>query len=974
MKSPDPDEKIFSLADIKKLYLKEKSKCAAAAILCGILCLLFLLFTPVKYKIEATFKESADKSQSDSLKEILGTIAVGELSPTAELVKSHRVLQPLISRLGLQIHVREGSYWNLFWDNIRAELGRPIRDPDSFGFTDAVYAGERGLAAELVFTDRDWFEIIWRKKKIRGRLHEIVSFGSVSFRIIKTPSHLQVGRRYVIEISPWIDTARSIRKALQITPSRIARSIIHFSLCHSDRILGARIVNELMAEYQRYLQNEHEEIAEEELTYLEKRQNDLVEKLDRAYEEHVRYLHGNVGSRGFINADQETKAFLLPYKDLFMRSFSADVEMDQLSAWQESPNTCPLWENTIAGARIHRIRQDIQDLERQRDQIATSLYFRPGRKFAIEDVQPRIQELQAIRSDLSAAKMALENIESTQTLPNDLELFSDPNSVIQGWARNITDAKDKEDFVQYLQNTVRLFSVREKILEERQAHQQTGFAELGGIDLDTAKRLVIETSRQLDDARAQIERYRHLISQMDDPDFELASLSSSLTDPLSRQILSQTQTLHLQQGDESHSEKEEGRNRHELAWQRKILQKHLEQLIGLEQLSSSIFEDKIASLEEISLDCINRQISVLNEQIASLVKQRSESLVREKEFLEKKMQQLREQMNDLPEKWRAENLLKLKSELGIKIMQTVSQLVESKTIGRHLQKIESKPLDEALAPFLPEKPNLLLFSLLGFSAGFAGCFFGLFLRALYRGFPVSESTLRALGYSCSGKISFEANGMGIDRLPENDLESLRKVMLSIDEKESRIIALLGGAGPDYSHFLAELLSSCRRKILLISCDWQNFGDGPGLQQLLTGVSPFAVRPMGGYDFLPSGGACRFGAGIFSSSSFAALLDKLEASYDHILLFNRAPALSAECEALVMACQMAVVTVQNESIELLTPLIRWAYDESRYRLTFLVVHHERFETKKNPRYRWSRFFGLASLREAVKRRQRSYLRR
>jgi hypothetical protein len=951
MTSPDPDEMIFSLGDLSWLIRKKKQTILRAALIFSIIALVYAFWKPSFYKAEATFKESAEQREPTGLlKDFFANMAVSSGAPQADaLMKSSQVLKPLIFHLGLQAQVVEKGVflrrWNRLSDTICSELGLPLSDLDSFRFSDVTFEGEKPLNLRLRFFDRERFEIEQNQDKFQGRVGEKMELKSFFFTIARAPKNVKTGFEYKLSISPWSDIAKRLRKNLQIISLKTNRAIYELSILERDRFLGAEILNELMKEYQRYLKRDHDQIAQMQLAYLEERQDLLFDKLGRAYDEHVCFLQRNVGDKGFIHAAQESAALSKQYRGLFSQSFSADLEMDQLSPSSENPSHVLVGTQTPAGQTIHSLRHTVLALEGQRDLLASSLYFHPsgsGRSVSEESLFLR-DELQNVRLDLQTARSALDEIESKNRIPLHLELLNDPDHVVQSWAGEINKQGDEpKDFVVYLRNLVRLFSVREKILMERQFHPQNESCELNGIDLSTAQQLLIQSSQNLDGSKASIQHYCHLLSRIDDPSFEVSSLSAVLKDPVSQRYLSQATDLHFQMEDESHhSEKEVNRSKSESALQRKVLKEHLKQMIVVEQLNSSIYQDKIASLQQISLDCINRQISVNNEQIASLVRQRKESLIREKQILANKMQDLRSKMNELPTKWRAESLLKLKTELGIKIMQSVVQMVESKTIGQNLHHVESKPLDLAVVPFFPQKPYLFLIFLAGGGLGLIGGFLWVFLKTLYRGFPLSSDTLQALRYPYAGSISFYADGPNIDHLPDNDLESLRKLMIKIDAApHSKLVGLFAGQGPDYAHSLAHLIAQSGRKVLLLRCDFSTkFSDAdiPGLQQVINGLdSSIPIRRFNDYDLLPSGGYSRFGVELIRSAVFDELLKRLMPLYDHILLFNRSPLHSAECAALLAINQTAAVTIFEESIELLTPFIQWAYDDQRCRLTFLTT--------------------------------------
>ena len=325
--------------------------------------------------------------------------------------------------------------------------------------------------------------------------------------------------------------------------------------------MGAEILNELMREYQKYLKRDHDQVAQTQLSYLEERQDLLFDKLGRDYDEHVRYLQKNVGEKGFIRAAQESAALSKPYRDLFSRSFSADLEMDQLTASSENSSHVLIGTTTPIGETIHLLRNRVQELEGQRDLLAASLYFQPYSKErpVAEAGLLYKEELEQVRLDLQSAKSALEEIENKNILPLHLELFHDPDHVVQSWARQINPKSGEcKRFSAYLHNLIRLFSVREKILLQRQFHPQTQSSELNGIDLATAQQLIIQTSQNLDGSKASIQHYLHLLNRIDDPDFELSSLQHHIERSCQpANIFPEATDLHLQIEDESHhSEKE----------------------------------------------------------------------------------------------------------------------------------------------------------------------------------------------------------------------------------------------------------------------------------------------------------------------------------------------------------------------------------------------------------------------------------
>lgn len=939
MKPLDPDEKIFSIGDIAALFQEQKKKLCKAALLCGALGALYGLIQPVKYRAEASFKESAEQ-KGDGLLGMLGSFGVSSdnAPQAAALMKSNLVLKPLVSEFGLQIFpplphklIRAA---NRVRDNLCIARGLSLEDPDGFGFSDVVYDGEKSQGFQICFSSPSAFTV---SGGIEGRMGKEVFLGEgISFRLTRVPGSLQVGRQYSFSISPWIEAAEALRNSLSISPDKVNRSICLLSLAHRNRHLAAQLLNALMIEYQNYLKEEHDRVAEAQLAFLVKRQDGLYVMLQKTLDEHMDYLRGNFKKGGFLSLEEEMKLLSDPHADLYRNAFRTDfaLELIDRSLYGEKEA------EDLYDTNINDLQMAIFSLESQRDLLRASLALTETEENHFGAEQKETTSLERVRSDLWQTKAALSNLESE--LPFSLDLCLDPNKMVQSWAKRIGEGiGEKSDLELYLRNLVRLYSVQEKILCERQ-FQKRRFPEFDGIDLSAAESLLAASRQQLDRSRESIEKHRHFSKKLEDSAFEIASLNAVFNDAVSQNLLRRAAEIHLALSDgESHSGKETERYLREMNLQRRILAEHLKQMAEMEEMLALLSQDKIAALQQVSVDRMQHQISVNEEKIADLLKQKEGALVVRKDLLQKKMGELRLQMaSSLPEKWRVEHLLQFKSEMGRKMMESIGQLVESKTIGHHLHHVESKPLDRALSPMAPQKPKYTLFIAAGALLGAFGVFILSFFRKLYSGFPATLETLQALRYPVSGAISFAADGPSPTPIDERDLETLRKWILTIDQPPiGRTLSLLGSKGPDYSHALAELLSQSGRRVLLIRCDFASpckETDRPGLLQALenpAGSPP--IQQKKGYSFLPTGGTTRYGTERIASPQFSRLLELLHPSFDHILLYSRGELASAETEALLRISDKAAATIAGESIEVLTPLVRWAYHEERTRLTFFV---------------------------------------
>ncbi len=190
-------------------------------------------------------------------------------------------------------------------------------------------------------------------------------------------------------------------------------------------------------------------------------------------------------------------------------------------------------------------------------------------------------------------------------------------------------------------------------------------------------------------------------------------------------------------------------------------------------------------------------------------------------------------------------------------------------------------------------------------------------------------------YSVLGAISFRCDGFSSAPIESSDLEVLRQMTSFLQKApSSKVIALVGGKGPDYSYALGEHLSRLGKKILVIRCDFPvKFGreEAPGLLQAWEGKSFDVSIRKGSYcDFLNSGGFTVYGVEILQSQWFKELLGQLKKEYDTVLLWFRGALDSAGSKGSLVISDLSIVTVSGEPTQYLTP---WS---KSVRVSFVTV--------------------------------------
>ncbi len=953
MNSFSSDEKIFTLNDVLQFFRTQKKKWIRIACIGGICSFLLFSLRSTKYSIDASFKEGGDKANTESsLKELFsGMGGSASLQPQAIVfMKSNKVLKPLVQKLGLQARVLNGKgivgkLVQRFEDNLKMEWGGQLIDPDPFLFESVIYEGEKSLLFFLRFADRDHFEVFGadRKSRIAEKvsLGEKISLPMVDLTLVKTPKNLKMGTFYCVQVAPWITAVNDLRSQLKISSNKFNKTICEIGLIHRDRNFGARVLNELMSEYQLVLKQDHDEMAKNQLAYLELRQEELYEKISHTLDEHVSCLTKTVEEEGFIGIEQAKETLFISYQEMVSRMFAIDLELghlDQMECGTSSLN----YKNAFSG-EFNEIYKKLQELKQQRDLLEISLQRRMELNSEDLPFEARRDELNRIRTE----KESVEKLSEELTESREIASF-DLNRSLSDWARSLQErgkSEEREDLTEYLENYSRLLSLRGNMLQERLFYGGKIPSELEGIDLRTAGKLFVEYNNRLDHAEASKRHYEQFREEVLRKDVELGSLSSVLSDPLSQNLIASANKIALQLKEEKYYSSKEGeRWEEELTLHRKILSDHLAQMKQVEELNIGLIRDKIAGIQQASLDCINQQISVLYESVGDGIKERRSALNLEKTTLARKMEETRSLAKVLPEKLRLEKWLELKAEMGQKMIETLTQLVESRTIGHHLFQVQSKPLDIAIAPLAPKNPHLCQKALIGAFLSFFGGFFFALIRKILIGFPATLEKLQALRFPVLGTLSAFCDGPNVDPLTGPDLDLLRKVSFFLEKGPGKVIALVGGEGPDYSYALAENLGRISYKSIVLRCDFNaKFKPEalPGLLQIWNGeIAELPIRPMrqernGGLDVIPSGGYTPYGSELIQSPLFKRQIEILKEKYDWVFILIRSPLFCAESSAALALCDKAIVTVCKEQTEQLTPFADWAYDEDRCRLNFVV---------------------------------------
>jgi len=393
----------ISVEDIKYLYRKQQKRFKNILFLTFFLLLFFLLLTPPSYKASATFKQSSSlqTQQGFDVQQLMRSFSnSGFEGATIPIISSKRVIGKVVESLGLQVAVSSTSFLKDKWNNIKNNFSPTLKPPLEQLFQDIHYEGEKPQYYYLRFLTQELFEVLSMKKKplLRARLREPLSFQGVTFTVCRAPS--QVNKLYPFALLPKNEVVEKYKKRIAITPLREERNILSIQFFDSDRHQAALFINTLMKKYEEFLLEETQVALGSQLAYLEKRREELHQKLDIEMKNHVALFKNNLKTRGLMGIEEELKLIFKPLQVHKNRLDKIEVQIATLEKgmpW-ENPDTTLF---PLAEQMDKNLSQKIQDA------------LMKGLRPTLHSHQERISQL------LSRQKSLKKHIDYVNLLEND---------------------------------------------------------------------------------------------------------------------------------------------------------------------------------------------------------------------------------------------------------------------------------------------------------------------------------------------------------------------------------------------------------------------------------------------------------------------------------------------------------------------------------------------------------------------------
>lgn len=342
------EELFISLADLKNVLKKNRRKILSFAFFMALGFGVYGLTLPVKYAAHSTFREKGKAQaniQASSLSDLI--LNGGSMSNDMEaisLMRSRKLLTILGEKLHLQGELLEQIPFLPKLNNIKENLlifysllinhKKPsIQEvpKSSIVVKDVWFDGELNLTLPVTFVDPIHFLI---KDPINGLLKGELGIpfqtDSYSFTLRSQGDEKNHANSFQLTLFSLDHLLKKLADHLIVEADFEDKSLIRLKYLDRDRFLAKNILNELMLIYQEQLQNEHDYVSQEQLHYLEARENQLQEDLSELMQEHAHLISKDLATTGFINTEEALNFIAANLTRQQEKLVDIDLEMKRL--------------------------------------------------------------------------------------------------------------------------------------------------------------------------------------------------------------------------------------------------------------------------------------------------------------------------------------------------------------------------------------------------------------------------------------------------------------------------------------------------------------------------------------------------------------------------------------------------------------------------------------------------------------------
>jgi len=925
-----------TLGDLLHILKKKSRVICAASLLFSSLAVGYVLLRPSVYEATAQFRELGKQESGGGVSitsMLLGGSGKNFGSQAVSAMNSRTILRQVAQDLSLQAVLTRaktapGLIHHLL-DQIKVEWAHykgweavSTHCPDcAIHVAEIDYDGDQSLPLSIEFDSAHRYVV----KTPHGGIGEGClghPFRTEHFSFTLEGEREDDSGVYSMVLLPLEKVVDSLQGGVNIELDEDDPTLVVLEYAHPDKRQALAVLNRIMAFYQKHLEKEQRRFAEIQIAYLKKRQEEMFSNQTKVMKKHARMLSRDLSASGFVNFEKEMEFLFQNRLGCLEKIHTFDLKLQRLGTLLQDPKSCQGQIFTHEElSSVSPVLEELTRLKMLRDSL--SLALTRSRSPIKNNLSEEMVTLSQVTRYMDEAERFVRNLREGRPLDENLALAQDDGYQVGEWVQKLQDPSLKpaerecqqRAFLSYIVNLQRLLEMQRRIAQERLTYQCPGQPEFQGIDLETAGQLQLGYLKESHQFEAQFREAGFILQQLDNPEFEINSLSATLTDPISQEIIQKSSGLALQLRDQKyHSPKEQERTREALETQKRFLQAHLKQTMDVQILHNDLLEDRIRALQGKMLELVQEKISVLEKHIHDFIEAQIVSLRQQKELALDTMNEINQNMASLPDKWLSEQLMKQNVNLNKAIVEELTRLVENKNISHNLELIQSAPLDSAWTKTLPKRPRLVLMAIIGASLGafFSSAY--VILRQLDKGVLATPDNLRSFDQTVLGAFDPEFMNPPSD----NDLEVLRALTSWMERQPGRVLLAVKSF---YAPSLAKLLSKREEKVIILN----RLSSERGLLQFLEGsFKDPEIQHRSDYDELVSGGASRYLPELVHTPKFRRLLDRLKEEYDRVILVCEAPPASSEVLLLTAIADMCAITLEDESL----PEIKHYFDESK----------------------------------------------
>lgn len=928
----EPKSYQIVLSDIWVIAKRKWKLITLSALLLGSFSLYQALDREVLYLAEGSFRDKgkADAGMRQSMSDIIfGSNGDKIDSEAVSSMKSSRLMASLINKMHLQASISEKSVSFSFFDrayrHILSEYAFwtrrkvPILEDLSYPIVaeNVNYEGEVPLHVEVTFiTDSDF-------KLDSGEVGELgkpVMTFQAEFTLMPKDLQPLKGRKFDIVFKSLPQTAKTLSQQIFASQDQDDRSLIKLKYYDVDRRRAALFVNDLMSAYQDFLEEEHDRISLKQLDYLKKREQEMAHSLKEVMEAHAAVVSEDLTASGFTNTQKELE--FLTQQMLQANQKEMEIELEKKRLEHVLTGEYAAFDPySPAMADAHVINEMLQKMRALKlGQDSLELALNEDTNFTSDNFTAELKTKETLKKCCRDADEILTALETNKPLDSNLSIIKEPKYLISAWNDKLNEKKKdkglKEQFKSYVAHLKRLLDLQISSIDERLQHRSQKSRDFQGITLDMAQGIYLQLTKDRQEVENQTRQFAFVLEQIEEPSFEISSLSSLMSDPISMERINKGAQITLALKDQSNrSTREIERLTEELQLQKDFLKMHIKESQKLLVLKAKLLEEKDNELKRAMLDMSHHELTLLEKQLTDYISTRLVNLDNERGMIQTHQEAIKNKMASIPEKWIKEQLLEQHLIRNQKMVENITGMVESKNISNNLELIQSAPLDFAIVPIFPKNPHLIIWTIIGLFGGAFISFLFFVSKGILSSTPLTAENLTLNNHKVLGELTYKRKDKTAPAYDTN-LDTLRRIS-DLLTPEMETLALFPGKGIQFADLLLDILKRQGKKVLLI-----NFSQTSDLT--LQGLNPSSIKGN-----IITVQPDRYSYETITSIGFDKTLHDLKSLYDYILWNSPDPINSATGHAILRRFDISIIGVLEETADEWENELSWLEGKKAY---------------------------------------------